>query len=628
MNKTYNRINWENYPSNKTPLNEQNLNKIDVALDEVDNRVITVDATKATKKEVAPLIKEISFNESNGIFTITRKDGSKFTIDTKIEKIAINFGYDILTQQISLTLIDGTIQYIDLSALITEYEFLDTDTVSFFVDENGKASAVVKEGSIEEKHLRPDYLAEIKVEAAKSQTSADNAAKSEANAKKSETASKTSETNAASSATSASESKTIATQKAGAAEIFAMNAENSAARASNSSEVATDKANASAVSETNAENSARIATAEANVASVSAASADSYSKKSQSYAVGGTGTRENEDSDNAKYYYEQAKHISQGGNGLVPMGTIFFANIPTSNIEPNSMYNISDNFTSDERFLDGGSVFYGKGSNIYYTVDGKWDVLASSSVTGIKGDAESAYRQGNVNITPSDIGALPTSGNAASATKAKQDGNGKNIADTYLTKTGDTYNNTTSFSESTSRSNINTGEKQSVIFGKIKKWFSDIKNGAFHTVANNLTTTSANYVLDARQGKILNDKFGGITFGVDDDGNYGYIKAGADTVTPFKKETKLPNISVSAQIAVKYTESDYTASIGVNVPTGYTKMILSGTSGIIQMYYNGVAWSAVTGNGTYTIPAGTYRISCRLKNPWTSGDYTITLTAG
>ena len=29
---------------------------------------------------------------------------------------------------------------------------------------------------------------------------------------------------------------------------------------------------------------------------------------------------------------------------------------------------------------------------------------------------------------------------------------------------------------------------------------------------------------------------GGITFGVDDDGNYGYIKAGADTVTPISSQ--------------------------------------------------------------------------------------------
>lgn len=49
MNKAYNRINdgkgWKNYPSDETPLNEQNLNKQDIALDEIDNRVITLDNT-------------------------------------------------------------------------------------------------------------------------------------------------------------------------------------------------------------------------------------------------------------------------------------------------------------------------------------------------------------------------------------------------------------------------------------------------------------------------------------------------------------------------------------------------------------------------------------------------------
>lgn len=41
----------------------------------------------------------------------------------------------------------------------------------------------------------------------------------------------------------------------------------------------------------------------------------------------------------------------------------------------------------------------------------------------------------------------------------------------------------------------------------------------------------------------LADSLGGITFGVDDDGNYGYKKAGADTVTPFKNaEAILSNV--------------------------------------------------------------------------------------
>ena len=36
MNKAYKRINWENYPSDATPLNEANLNNLDSATDTID----------------------------------------------------------------------------------------------------------------------------------------------------------------------------------------------------------------------------------------------------------------------------------------------------------------------------------------------------------------------------------------------------------------------------------------------------------------------------------------------------------------------------------------------------------------------------------------------------------------
>ena len=172
MNKAYKRINWENYPSDATPLNEANLIKLDSATDTIDDRVITLDTTKATKTEVATLVSDVTFEELTGIITVTKKNGSKVTIDTQMEKIAVNFDYDPVTEQIILTLIDGTKQYIDLSALITQYEFLDTDTVAFIIGTNGKVSAIVKEGSIEEKHLEPNYLAKIKVESARAETSA------------------------------------------------------------------------------------------------------------------------------------------------------------------------------------------------------------------------------------------------------------------------------------------------------------------------------------------------------------------------------------------------------------------------------------------------------------------------
>lgn len=57
------------------------------------------------------------------------------------------------------------------------------------------------------------------------------------------------------------------------------------------------------------------------------------------------------------------------------------------------------------------------------------------------------------------------------------------------------------------RENIASGEKIGLILGKIRKYFADLKDGAFRGVANNLTTSSAGAsVLDAYQGKMLEDK--------------------------------------------------------------------------------------------------------------------------
>ena len=65
------------------------------------------------------------------------------------------------------------------------------------------------------------------------------------------------------------------------------------------------------------------------------------------------------------------------------------------------------------------------------------------------------------------------------------------------------------FTQATSRENIASGEKLNIILGKIRKWFADTKAAAFQDVSNALTTTAAGYVLDARQGKILDGKIAG-----------------------------------------------------------------------------------------------------------------------
>jgi len=187
MEKAYSRINWENYPSDATPINETNLNKMDYAVNTIDNRVIELDTTKLNLTTANTMVKNIAFDSSTGVFTVTYLNGSTTKIDTKIEKLAVNFAYDYEKQQFVITLDDGTKQYVDMSAIVTQNEFVDSDTIGFDVGDSGVVSANVLEGSIKEKHLQPNYLADIKVESANAKASAESAAESAAAAKTSAT---------------------------------------------------------------------------------------------------------------------------------------------------------------------------------------------------------------------------------------------------------------------------------------------------------------------------------------------------------------------------------------------------------------------------------------------------------
>jgi hypothetical protein len=185
--KIYSREYWENFPSEKTAINQYRLNNIEGGIDAIDDRVCALDTTKVDLTKANELVKEILWDESNGTLTVVKMNGSKSVIDTKLEKLAVNFKYNPESQQLVITLDDGTTQNVDLSALITQYEFTDSDTIAFAIGSDGKVSAIVKEGSIQEKHLRPDYLADIKVESSKAVNSATNAKTSETNAAKSAT---------------------------------------------------------------------------------------------------------------------------------------------------------------------------------------------------------------------------------------------------------------------------------------------------------------------------------------------------------------------------------------------------------------------------------------------------------
>lgn len=185
--KIYSREYWENLPSEKTAINRNRLNNIEGGIDAIDDRVCALDTTKVDLTKANELVKEIVFDESNGTLTVVKMNGSRAVIDTKLEKLAVNFTYNPQTQQLVITLDDGTAQNVDLSALITQYEFLEGDEIAFEVTSDGKVKPMIKGGSITEDKLQPNFLADIKVESAKAVASAKSAKESEANAAKSAT---------------------------------------------------------------------------------------------------------------------------------------------------------------------------------------------------------------------------------------------------------------------------------------------------------------------------------------------------------------------------------------------------------------------------------------------------------
>ena len=163
MQKTYTRINWENYPSENTPLNESNLNRVDYAVDEIDDRVIALDTDKATVTTVASLVKDITVDDSTGVITVTKENGTTVQIQTTLNKIAVNFVYDYNTQSLILTMNDGTTATISLASLIQNNEFANTDTVAISVDGTGTVKAQIVNHSITADQLQTNYLADIQV---------------------------------------------------------------------------------------------------------------------------------------------------------------------------------------------------------------------------------------------------------------------------------------------------------------------------------------------------------------------------------------------------------------------------------------------------------------------------------
>lgn len=172
MQKAHSNINWENYPSTDTPINETNLNAMDNSIDTIDDRVIVLDTSKANQSDLLQSVKGITYNTTTGVFTFTWQNGTTLDVDLNVEKIPVSFS---MSPQgvITMTTADGTQYTADVSSLIKTYTFSDTADIDFTVttDASGNktVTAIVKNGAITREKIDPDYLAQIDLSVSQAQ---------------------------------------------------------------------------------------------------------------------------------------------------------------------------------------------------------------------------------------------------------------------------------------------------------------------------------------------------------------------------------------------------------------------------------------------------------------------------
>ncbi len=184
-NKIYDMIHWKNLPNMTTALGATNLNRMDVAINTLDNRVIQLDAEKLGIDVANLMIASWTMDMNTYVITVTQLDGTVKTYDLNLERIPISTSLSedgILT----FTYADGSQDSVNVADLIKDTIYDDSDTIGFSktftkdsTDPNDKGAyhvtATVKDGSIEARHLNPDYRADIQNYTVTAQTAASDA---------------------------------------------------------------------------------------------------------------------------------------------------------------------------------------------------------------------------------------------------------------------------------------------------------------------------------------------------------------------------------------------------------------------------------------------------------------------
>lgn len=316
------------------------------------------------------------------------------------------------------------------------------------------------------------------------------------------------------------ESAQIATEKAEEASLSAKNAydysivaQNKANEASESATLASTKALEATEASENSILKASEASESAVNASVSAENSETYASTSKSYAIGGTGERLGEDTDNSKYYSEQAKkdaeRAEEAAEKAESLSDIGIMTVDKAGIGKPDGTTITVDADGTMHSVGGGGT---AGTTDYEDLENK-PLVNGVELSGNKTTSD-------LGITAESVGADAV-GSASTALSNAKDYTDTKIADLVggapatldtlkeisdaltesgevveainqaignkIDKDGDSKDNTVTFTQASTRENIASTEKHSTLFGKIAKWFADLKTVAFSGSYNDLS---------------------------------------------------------------------------------------------------------------------------------------------